>query len=299
MALPQHCHGASCPQYPLSSFCSGSTVALSNLLKLVGIRYTSCFVADNRIPHPKQSRLMIDWLFSQPEAQRHLATMTTKINDAIKRQRKEAADGREMPDKICVGVVCENGTHLSPCFVERLYELYHYEPPCGRVSVMREHRDILKGEWGRHKDFVWQRTHLPHKLIDLRDALQNEMWVNFPRETNTRLEKAFQMNPFSNGVEVEGSVVDFEGATMYNRTKRKEFWIRCTMVSHSGVLGWSLGHDAYMSTAKSYHAAGILPYSVHPKTGEAVFLIGRITYAFENWCDFGGLKHIWYVFSNL
>lgn len=238
-------------------------------------------------------RLMVEWVFSQPEARHHLTTMTTTINDAIKRQRKEAVKSESLPARLRVALVCKNGTQLSPCFVEQLYEFYRYEPPCGRVSVKREHWDAFRGDWGRNKDFIWQHTYMPNKFIHLGEALQDASWVSFPTETNMELEKAFQADPFSSRLQVGDCTVDFEGGTMYNRTKRKEFWIRCTMVSQSRVLCRFLGHEAYLSTVKSYRAAGILPYSVHPRTGEAVFLVGRMTYGYEDWCDFGGLKHMW------
>jgi len=45
-------------------------------------------------------RLMVEWVFSQPEARHHLAAMTTTINDAIKRQRKEAAKSESQPPRL-------------------------------------------------------------------------------------------------------------------------------------------------------------------------------------------------------
>ena len=238
-------------------------------------------------------RLMVDWIFSKPEARHQLVAMKTSINDVFRRKRKEATKYESLPARLRVAVVCKNGAQLSPCFVEQLYKEYLYEPPCGRVSVTREHWDAFRGDWGRNKDFMWQHTRMAHKFIHLGEALQDGLWVSFPTETNMELEKAFQADPFSSHLQVDDCTVDFEGGIMYNRAKRKEFWIRCTMVSQSRVISRLLGHEAYSSTAKSYRAAGILPYSVHPGTGEAVFLIGRMTYGYEDWCDFGGLKHMW------
>ena len=231
---------------------------------------------------------MIEWLFSQHEAQKLIDTMIAKIDSSIKRCNKQTVG----KGRIRVGVVCENGAQLSPCFTERMYEHYTVASYSDALIVKRYHWDALRGSWGRDKDFVWQHKTVPiHSREDIREIFYDEMWKGFPTPVNAAIESAFSQDPYHHQFECAEYVFDFEGGTVYDRHRRKRFRLRCNMaVSDSKVISWFLGHHAYITTAKSYKAAGILPYSVHPTTGEALFLLGKITYGFADWCDFGGLR---------
>ena len=264
---------------------------------------------------PLINRLMIDWLFSTPGALRRLRSMITQINSpiegALKQSTCTSSEGPGMPTAspaqavrriVRVGVVCDTGAQMSPCFVEKLYEHYtsaSKSPPRNGLEVRKYHWDAFRGSWGRNRNFVWQHRVLPirHKKGDVGGISRDRLWFDFPAAVGAVLEEEFQKNPHSRDFKCGDETFSFETGLMYDRNSGNTFRIRCVTSSTSQIPGptvncWFLSGHSYLETAKTYRSAGILPYSVHPRTGEAVFLVGKITYGSRDWCDFGGLKNV-------
>ena len=255
-------------------------------------------------------RVMIEWLFSHYEAELLLRTMTTAINEAMKEKSAalSTASSNETGEKVPsstlrVAIGCQNGAQHSVCFVEKLYEQYLFgESPLElvdgiKVEVKRQHCEATKGEWLNNKDAVWQHSQFPVKRIPHhRVLLFNRAWSNFPLESVRQIEAAFLQDPFSISIDVGKHVINFERGTLYNKKSEEEFRIRSTIpCSNEKVHSSWLQDDEYSQLHKSYTSAGILFYSVHPRTGEAVFLLGHMTYGAMAWCDFGGLRKFVYV----
>ena len=256
---------------------------------------------------------MIEWLFSHYEAELLLKTMTTAINEAInERSTALAASSETSPSStlsLCVAIGCQNGTQHSVCFVEKLYEQYSFESPLDleqlvaptvdgvKVEVKRQHCEATEGEWLESKDAVWQHSQFPvARIPHHRVLLFNRAWSNFPLESVRQIEAAFLKNPFSSGVDIGKHIINFDRGTLFNKKSEEEFRIRSTIPSSDEKVHSSwLQHEEYSQLHKSYTSAGILFYSVHPQTGEAVFLLGHMTYGAMAWCDFGGLKKFVYV----
>lgn len=243
---------------------------------------------------------MIHWLFTQLEAQKQLKRMITAINKLLKRSSSHGKKSKESVIRIRVGIVCPNGALLSPCFVEKLYEYYDfYNSVWEGLEVRRYHWDAFSGSWGKNKDFVWQFVCAPmsRKKTIMNHLFNDEWWVNFSSSTSRALDEAFLRDPYCTDFENEDGVFDFESGTMYHKRVKASYHIRCSVATSSStkVISWFLSHNACITAVSHYKAAGILPYSVHPLTGEAVFLLGNITYATMDWCDFGGLKSHGYV----
>ena len=251
---------------------------------------------------------MIDWFFTACQGtSEELEKMISSISDLITRRIEfdstikrstDQAKSKEAEPRLCirVGVVCHNGAHLSVCFVERLYDHFSI---CGgrfsRLSVVREHWDATNGRWGKNEDFVWQQSIVPFKYpTSLKDLLKPSMWKSLQPGVASELEEEFRRNPLnSRNIEIGGYIFNFHDGTMYDKRKKQSYRIRCTVLEGSSekITCRSLNHEQYMSLAKHYRGAGILFYSVHPESGEAVFLLGHITYCYSDWCDFGGLKN--------
>ena len=258
-------------------------------------------------------RVMIEWLFSHYEAELLLKTMTTAINEAIKeRSTALAASSETSPSStlsLRVAIGFQNGAQHSVCFVEKLYELYSFESPLDleqlvaptvdgiKVEVKRQHCEATEGEWLESKDAVWQHSQFPvTRIPHHRVLLFNRAWSNFPLESVRQIEAAFLKNPFSAGVDIGKHIINFDRGTLFNKKSEEEFRIRSTIPSSDEKVHSSwLQHEEYSQLHKSYTSAGILFYSVHPRTGEAVFLLGHMTYGAMAWCDFGGLKKFVYV----
>lgn len=246
-------------------------------------------------------RLMIEWILSFPESKRLFTTMVDEINSAIKKSSSARSRQKSKPKlpTIRVGIVCNNGTQLSPSFVEKLYEYFSRGPTTVEdLRVTRHHWDALKGEKRRSKNIVWQVSRIPvhHKVTShFERVFDSRMWLNFDPIANTSTEQQFQKDPFNSNLDFTDMVLDLESGTAYSSERRKTYYIRSSIVTQSKANCWFLTSNGYKSASRSFLAAGIQPYSVHPVTGEAVFLLGRITYATCDWCDFGGLKSSWYV----
>lgn len=230
--------------------------------------------------------------------------MVDEINSAIKKSNS-ARSGQNPNAKLLsirVGIVCSNGAQLSPSFVEKLYEHFSSGPTTVEdLRVTRHHWDALKGEWGRCKNIVWQVSSIPvhHKVTShFERVFDSRMWLNFDPIANTATEQQFKKDPFNSKINFTDMILDFESGTAYSSERRKMYYIRSSIVTQSKTNCWFLTSNGYKSASRSFWAAGIQPYSVHPVTGEAVFLLGRITYGTCDWCDFGGLKSSWYVYSN-
>ena len=253
---------------------------------------------------------MIDWLFSTTGAQRRLRSMITEISSLIKRHVKQSTSdkgpgvARNPPPTvhtIRVGVVCDNGAQMSPCFVEKLYEHYAYEckSTWEGLQVKRYHWDAFKGSWGRNRNFIWQHRALPFRFKkgDFGGISRDNLWVDFAATVGAALEEEFRKNPHSSSFKCCDETFNFENGVMYDRKSESMFRIRCIEAGSDSqspgpeVLCWFLSSHSYLETARTYRSAGILPYSVQPRTGEAIFLIGKITYEFRDWCDFGGLRN--------
>ena len=239
---------------------------------------------------------MILWLFSFPESKKLLEKMTAEITAVIKKHHKpkNKSNTATQSSIIRVGVVCGDGAQLGPCFVEELYTHFSYGPVVADgLRVGRYHWDALKVVWGRSKDVVWQVSCIPaqRKMGSYLDDLsESNMWVSFSTSANIETEERFCQDPYSNEVNISDMVLDFESGLAYDKKRQRQYYIRCTHVTQSKVNCWFLSGDGYMAVSRPYRAAGIQPYSVHPVTGEAVFLLGHITYGWQSWCDFGGLK---------
>ena len=242
---------------------------------------------------------------SFPESKRLFQKMVDEISAAVRRSTSSGSRLNESKSKIKstiirVGVVCKNGAQISPSFVEKLYE--HFS--CGPVvieglKVRRHHCDALKRDWGHSKDILWQVSCVPvHDRVTVHfgQVFDSKMWLNFDPTANSMSEQQFQKDPFDSSVNITDMVLDFGSGTAYSTKRRKTYYIRCSTISQSKANCWFLTSDGYKSAHRSFRAAGIQPYSVHPVTGEAVFLLGRITYGTEDWCDFGGLRSSRWVF---
>ena len=269
------------------------------------LQLTSCLF-------PFVFRLMIDWLFSVPGARRRLRSMITQIDSLIEGDAKQSTSG-EVPQgtdasanpaqpvrRIRVGVVCDTGAQLSPCFVEKLYQHYTPKRSSSRkgLEVGKYHWDAFRGSWGRNRNFVWQHRALPvrYKKGDAGGISRDHLWLNFPATVGAVLEEEFQKNPHCRDFEYGDEIFSFETGLMYDKNSENRFRIRCVASSQPPAGGPTvncrfLSSHSYLEAARTYRSAGILPYSVHPRTGEAVFLIGKITYGSRDWCDFGGLKN--------
>ena len=227
---------------------------------------------------------------SFPESKKFLKRIVDDVTGTLRKPR--AAKSKSATVRVVV--LCSNGAQLSPCFVEKLYEHFTTEPPVvPELAVSRCHRDALRGACGSSRHSVWQVSCVPvHGKVasHFTEVFQSKMWLNFDPTANTNTEAQFRKDPFSSSVNFTDMVLDFQSGTAYRKAEKKTHYIRCSDVSQRKADIWELSSIGYKSVSRSFRAAGIQPYSVHPLTGEAVFLLGRLTYDQLVWCDFGGLK---------
>ena len=257
---------------------------------------------------------MIEWLFSHYEAEVLLDSMSSTINEALKKKQSStvfSANRSTSPSEkhavrttLLVAVACQNGAQHSVCLVERLYEKYSFESvlePEGdgvKVAVKRKHCEATKGEWLDTKEPVWQHSKFPvkHLLKSPKDLVMPSVWSNLPLESAQQVETRFRQDPLSTDLDIGDHIIDFERGVLMNKKSQEEFRIRSTIAHFEDKVRSSWLDDVdYRTLHKSYNSAGILFYSVHPRTGEPVFLLGHMTYGSMCWCDFGGLKSLWYV----
>ena len=235
---------------------------------------------------------------SFPESKKLLKRIVDDVTGTLRKPRSDCA-AKSKSATVRVVVLCSNGAQLSPCFVEKLYEHFISEPPVvPGLSVSRRHRDALRGAWGSSRHSLWQVSCVPvHGKVasHFTEVFQSKMWLNFDPTANTKTEAQFRKDPFTSSVDFTDMVLDLESGTAYRKAEKKTYYIRCSDVSQPKANVWELSSIGYKSVARSFRAAGIQPYSVHPVTGEAVFLLGRLTYDQLVWCDFGGLKSYRFV----
>ena len=256
---------------------------------------------------------MIEKLFGVPTAQNYLATVIKSINEELEeRGRLEAlatpGEDTRSPERwtLCVGISCLKGTQTSPCFVEKLYEMYRFRPPIENLTVKREHKNAFS--FPKHKNpskdkrFLWQHTMLSVKYLHgLKDLSIPKLWQPFPFHMLSVIEEHFIQNPLSQQLEIRYSQdggtysLNFETGEMYDSHEKKMYRFRCVAVSIDNRLSCRMLEDStYKRAVKGYGAAGILFYAFHPITGETVFLLGHMTYSSRSWCDFGGFKSFRY-----
>ena len=273
---------------------------------------------------------MIEWLFSYSVAQQQLDAMVAKISEAIQQQlppskplstenepdplaqesvqstststshtSSDSLTITEVP-KLVVSVSCPSGNHYSPCFVEKLRETYQSDKTYNKQLVITtQHWDVLQR---KKENFIWYKTKIHSSYVQHVEMLTNHrLWLPFDDRMNWFLEHTFQEDPYGSTVMVPNTteVIDFVSGTLYDKQKRKTYYIRSTVpaikTKQSLVKCRFIGDEAYKRIVRRYDAAGILFYSVHPQTGKAVFLLGHMTYGSYTWCDFGGLKSYKYV----
>ena len=177
--------------------------------------------------------------------------------------------------------------------MEKLYEQYSFESPLEldgiKIEVKRRHYEATEGEWLNTKDAVWQHSQMSCKsVLSHKDLILNQSWCNFPPDSTSQTEAAFHQDPYATKVDIGKHIIDFERGIAFNKRSRDEYRIRSAIPSLEGKVRSSWVQDR--GKKQFYCGAGILFYSVHPRTGEAVFLLGHMTYSAMAWCDFGGMK---------
>ena len=250
-------------------------------------------------PYP---RTMIQWLFSHRPAGTLLKEMISQINKAftIKVTSSSSSESEHLAPSttLRLAIGCQNGAQHSVCFVEKLYEQYSFESPLelpvdgGKVKVKRQHCEATKGEWLNSKDAVWwQHSQMSSKNLPThKELILNRSWSIFPTESSRQIEAAFLQDPYATKVDVGKHLIDFERGIVFNKQSRNEFKIRSAIPRLESKVhsSWVVQQDR--GNKQFYCGAGILFYSVHPRTGEVVFLLGHMTYSAMAWCDFGGMK---------
>ena len=249
---------------------------------------------------------MIEWLFSHRAVETLLKEMTSQISKALTIKATSSSNEHSaLSTTLRVAIGCQNGAHHSVCFVEKLYEQYSFENPLEladgvRVQVKKQHCEATKGEWLNSKDAVWwQHSQMSTKNLPAhkshKDLVLNRSWCSFPTESNSQIEAAFRQNPYATKVDVGKHLIDFERGIVFNKRSRNEFRIRSAIPRLEGKVrsSWVVQQDG--GKKQFFCGAGILFYSVHPLTGEAVFLLGHMTYSAMAWCDFGGMRDYGYI----
>ena len=270
---------------------------------------------------------MIEWLFTYPTAQEMLQDMDTKITQQIQlklpttncthtqtvndqsprpvMQDGAASSQEQLPGtlnsptkrpKLLVGIVCPDGRHYSPCFVEKLYERFQGDKTLNKQLIIQSHHwDITSHSSRKKEHYVWYKTKVSSKQVRHIEILtNNRLWVSLDEHTSRLLELAFREDHYCSSVPNSIYVVDFSTGTLFDKQRRSYFYVRSALNPPNKIqfhvkCRW-VGGEGYKGAVKRYDAAGILFYSVHPETGEALFLLGHMTYGTYSWCDFGGLK---------
>ena len=235
---------------------------------------------------------MIEWMFSQREATKELYNSVKAINDKLLAKKSKGNTA------LMIGLSCSDGTCLSPCFVEKLYDYFNAFPPLDNFRVVRNH---LYDYHSHHpNDIRWEHLPFGSKFFQRHNELEtiqqvklltkSRDWCAIPPLLNSSIEEAYLKNPFSCSIKINDVQIDFVSGTLYNKTTGQKSYIRCSHYNKSHIDVKEISHEVYKQYCRSYEAAGILPYTIHPVTGEAIFLVGKLTYDGGSWSDFGGLK---------
>lgn len=246
-------------------------------------------------------RLMIEWVFFHSEAAQLQDVIVHKINALL----TEAEEKAGLERSLRIAVICATGCQLSPCFVEKLFEHFSAAYPARYLVVKRDHPTIcrhLRKASANGTPVVWQHSnssqlsqtfsniHILTKMVSTASK-----WNDFSSATNTMLEASFQRDPLSSSSVVGVAIANFQDGILRTQRAKMCSFLRCVPRS-TAIVFKAVVHQINLKQYKSYvnthayQAAGILPYSVHPVSGEPIFLIGKITYGTQTWCDFGGLK---------
>lgn len=255
-------------------------------------------------------RLMISKFSALPAVAEDLKRMMDSINEKVRlcwgtySSGNSSNSGQEcdIPRPVVSVGIASAKSRISMCYVEALYEEYQFRPPCGKISVRREHREmeaLRTKEPAKGTKFVWQHTRLPLSLMQtFPDLTMSRLWQFFPCHIYDLIEHEFRENPFNEKLELPynkslgNCVLNFESGEMYSINEKKVYKIRCTTSNVENFLTCRvLGDSSYRSLKKHYQGAGILFYTFHPVIQEPVFLLGHMTYSTRSWCDFGGLKN--------
>lgn len=245
---------------------------------------------------------MVEKICSISEVQADMKRIMDDISKELLKHKDNVCVGEEVDRVVCsIGITCRDGTRVSPCYVERLYEEYLHRAPIGELTVKREHQHIspyVSREPSKGRLFIWQRTKIPLNVCKFEDFTVERLWSAFPFHMTATIEESFKRDPFNRNLKLMNGgsqcVFNFETGEMFSEHRNKMFRFRCTVsIIEARITCKLLGHASYKSVVKHYDAAGILFYSTHPVTVEPVFLLGHMTYGSESWCDFGGLKHFW------
>lgn len=243
------------------------------------------------------NRLLIEWIFCQRESMKALHDIITSIESKI--SSNSSRRNSKTLQSLVVGISCPNGICLSPSFVEKLYDHYYYSPPFDELKVTRTHTafplPVTVGcQWqqlpsvskfSRHKKSF-------ENIQQLRIITTCRDWSPLPGPLSAKMEESFRKDPLNTRLIIGDVHVDFVEGSLFNKSTGQKSFIRCfTELPQAYVTVREL-HDttSYQSSIRGFEAAGILPYSIHPLTGEAIFLVGQLTYDGGTWCDFGGLK---------
>ena len=255
-----------------------------------------------------------------PEVQTFLKSVKDYIDTELSKVERlsvdQTSDGvgslpvKEQEGRLCVCICCSTGTHISPCCVERLHEVYSRRPlVLSNLVVRRQHRraEVWAREMrGRH-NLVWQQTLMPIKYFRNPAELRNDrMWGTVPLEILPLIEEEFQKDPLNSACKLgkDGAKcshqVDFVAGELYSHRDMKTYRLRCVIRDiETKVECRMLDGPSYKTIGRRYGAAGVLFYSTHPITGEAIFLLGHMNYSTESWCDFGGLKSFRYTVPSM
>ena len=216
-----------------------------------------------------------------------------------------------------VAITCQDGTRMSPCYVEWLYDQYsHHRPPIGNLVITRKHchahTTISDASKKQGKLLVWQHTKLAMSYLGgVEQLVGGRLWTMFPFHTICLIEKEYNRNPFNEALKLppysahksdgEYYILNFVTGQMHStKTSKKVYRVRCTISKIDDRLSCRmLENITYKDAARNYGAAGVLFYSAHPNTGEPMFLLGHINYACKTWCDFGGIKRFRYCNVNM
>ena len=247
-------------------------------------------------------RMMMEWMIHHKEVVTVVHSIMMEIDSAIVdlERRLESRRWKRSGEGVTVAVTCSTGRSLSPCIVECLHDHYSKAPPIDNLVVTAEHLVALCVPSDSRHRLIWQQFPMLSGFNPLRvhrgvfhilQCVRSPDWVNLPVETSMLVEEAFQKNPLSSNIRVKDLVVDFRNGTLYSKTTSQQSLLRCSLPSqHCAVTVRFLYDKTYKLFVANFKSAGILPYSFHPVSGEAVFLIGHMTYGSHTWCDFGGLK---------
>lgn len=262
---------------------------------------------------------MIEWIFAQRETLKELSVIVKSLDQELDKlsPAKDHAPNKDhilyskitgVLRKVIVGISCDDGYELSPCFVEKLYDHYKSAPPIDNLLIVKRQHTMPESRLLQKERLKWQqypgnssslrRKSESEHVKQIKHVTNSKEWVDMPQELSTSIEHAFERDPLQCSVKIENIVVDFESGMITSILTKQVTLLRCTLTPRDYTVNVrAINHQIYKGFVRSYEAAGILPYSVHPVTGEAVFLLGRLTYDRSTWCDFGGMKSRYKIFK--